>query len=105
MELQPLYDEFLTYLAVERNCSPLTISAYRDDARSLFRHLEGEGVAPNTGSITRLCVRGYVAWLRGRGLSPTTVARHIPSLRSFWNYLWDSDYVDTNPFRKLSLPK
>jgi len=105
MELQALYEEFLTYLAVERNCSPLTISAYRDDARSLFRHLEAEGVAPTVESITRLIVRGYVAWLRGRGLSPTTVARRIHSLRSFWNYLWDSDYVDTNPFRKLALPR
>ncbi|MEN6547565.1 MAG: tyrosine-type recombinase/integrase [Armatimonadia bacterium] len=105
MELHPLYEEFLTYLAVERNCSPLTISAYRDDARSLFRHLEAEGIAPNAGNITRLTVRGYIAWLRGRGLSPTTVARRIHSLRSFWNYLWDSDYVDTNPFRKISLPK
>jgi integrase/recombinase XerC len=105
MELQPLYEEFLTYLAVERNCSPLTISAYRDDARSLCRYLEAEGVSPNAGSITRLVVRGYVAWLRARGLSPTTVARRIHSLRSFWNYLWDSDYTDTNPFRKISLPK
>lgn len=105
MELQPLYDEFLTYLAVERNCSPLTISAYRDDGRSLSRYLEAEGIAPAVESIARLVVRGYIAWLRGRGLSPTTVARRIHSLRSFWNYLWDSDYVDTNPFRKISLPK
>jgi len=67
MELQPLYDEFLTYLAVGRNCSPLTISEYRDDARSLFRHLEPGGVAPYTGSITSLAVRGYVAWLPGAG--------------------------------------
>ncbi|MBU0609244.1 MAG: site-specific integrase, partial [Armatimonadetes bacterium] len=105
MELQPLYQEFLTYLAVERNSSPLTISAYRDDGRSLSRYLEAEGVPPAVGSITRVVVRGYIAWLRGRGLRATTVARRIHSLRSFWNYLWDSDYVDTNPFRKISLPK
>jgi site-specific recombinase XerD len=74
MDLQPLYDEFLTYLAVERNCSPLTISAYRDDARSLFRYLDAEGIAPRVEMITRLAVRGYVAWLRGHGLRATTVA-------------------------------
>ena len=75
MELQPLYEEFLTYLAVERNCSPLTISAYRDDARSLFRYLGAEGTAPTVEAMTRLVVRGYVAWLRSRGIHSPTAPR------------------------------
>jgi len=105
MQIEPLYEEFLTYLSVERNCSPLTITAYRSDGRLFLRSLADQSVPAEVEAVTRQVVREYIVWLRERGLKPTSVARRIHSLRSFWNYLWDSDYSDTNPFRKLTLPK
>ena len=41
-------------------------------------------------SITALTIRDladYVAWLHGRKLSPTSIARHIASLKVFFRYL------------------
>lgn len=105
MRIEPLYEEFLTYLSVERNCSPLTVTAYESDGRLFLESLSDQGVVPEIESVDRLVVRQYIVWLRNRGLKPSSVARRIHSLRSFWNYLWDSDYTDTNPFRKLTLPK
>ncbi|HEY3397838.1 MAG TPA: tyrosine-type recombinase/integrase [Armatimonadota bacterium] len=105
MRIEPLYEEFLTYLSVERNCSPLTIGAYRSDGRLFLQSLVDQSEPAEIERITRVVVRGYIVWLRNRGLKPCTVARRIHSLRSFWNYLLDSDYTDTNPFRKLTLPK
>ena len=105
MRIEPLYQEFLTYLSVERNCSPLTVTAYQSDGRLFLESLADQALPAETESITRLVVRQYIVWLRNRGLKPSSVARRIHSLRSFWNYLWDSDYTNTNPFRKLTLPK
>ena len=105
MRIEPLYQEFLTYLSVERNCSPLTVTAYQSDGRLFLASLADQSELPEIESVTRLVVRQYIVWLRNRGLKPSSVARRIHSLRSFWNYLWDSDYTDTNPFRKLTLPK
>ena len=105
MRIEPLYEEFLTYLSVERNCSPLTVTAYQSDGRLFLASLADQSEPPEIESVTRLVVRQYIVWLRNRGLKPSSVARRIHSLRSFWNYLWDSDYSDTNPFRKLTLPK
>ena len=105
MRIEPLYQEFLTYLSVERNCSPLTVTAYQSDGRLFLTSLADQSEPPEIESVTRLVVRQYIVWLRNRGLKPSSVARRIHSLRSFWNYLWDSDYTDTNPFRKLTLPK
>jgi len=105
MQVQSLYEEFLSYLSVERNCSPLTLSSYRSDWSVFLQALSELGVSVKLSAITRQVVREYVVWMRKRGLSPATVARRIHSLRSFWNYLWENDYTDTNPFRKLSLPK
>jgi site-specific recombinase XerD len=105
MRIEPLYQEFLTYLSVERNCSPLTVTAYQSDGRLFLESLADQALPAETESVTRLVVRQYIVWLRNRGLKPSSVARRIHSLRSFWNYLWDSDYTNTNPFRKLTLPK
>ncbi|NSW58639.1 MAG: tyrosine-type recombinase/integrase [Armatimonadetes bacterium] len=105
MRIEPLYEEFLTYLAVERNCAKLTVEAYQSDGRMFLRFLEELGSGPDVEAVTKHVLRQYVVWLRERGLQPATVARRIHSLRSFWNYLWDCEYTDDNPFRKLTLPK
>ena len=43
--------------------------------------------------------------LRDRGLKSATVARRVNSLRSFWNYLRESDHIQTDPFFRISVPK
>lgn len=105
MQIQPLYEEFLTYLSVERNGAKLTVDAYRSDCRVFLQFLELQGVSPTVESVSRQVLRQYIVSLRTRGLQPATVARRIHSLRSFWNSLWESEYTDSNPFRKLTLPK
>ena len=105
MRIEPLYEEFLTYLSVERNCSKLTIEAYRSDGRAFCRALDELEIPHDVDQVSKQVLRQYVVWLRERGLQPATVVRRIHSLRSFWNYLWDCEYTDANPFRKLTLPK
>ena len=105
MRIEPLYEEFLTYLSIERNCAKLTVEAYRSDGRVFLRALDEMGIEHEVEAITKHVLRQYVVWLRERDLQPATVARRAHSLRSFWNYLWDSEHTDTDPFRKLTLPK
>ena len=105
MRIEPLYEEFLTYLAVERNCARLTVDAYRSDLRVFLTFLDEQDLPPEVEAITKLILRQYIVWLRGRGLQPATVARRIHSLRSFWNYLWDAEYTNANPFRQLTIPR
>jgi site-specific recombinase XerD len=105
MQIEPLYDEFLTYLSVERNSARLTIEAYRSDGRVFVGFLDEHGAPREAEAVTKQLLRQCIVWLRGRGLQPATVARRIHSLRSFWNYLWDSDHIATSPFRGLTLPK
>jgi len=105
MRLAELHEEFLTYLEVERDYSRYTMVAYRSDFGSFLRFLKEAELCARLDKVDRSVVRGYVAWLKGRGLKATTVARHINSLRSFWNYLRESQYTETDPFFRLSLPK
>lgn len=105
MRIEPLHEEFLAYLEVERGHSPLTIGAYRSDARLSAGALDEMGAEPNLESLTSQVVRQYIAWMRRRGMRPSSIARRICSLRSFWKYLRDTGYVTHDPFFRVATPK
>ena len=77
MKLAPLHEEFLTYLELERGCSPLTISAYRSDFRLFMRHIDSCDAEAVPASVTRPLVRQYIAWMRREGLRASSVARRL----------------------------
>jgi site-specific recombinase XerD len=105
MHINSLYEEFLSYLDLERGYSALTITAYRSDCRLFLRALKRIGCEPDVEAIDRQVIRQYVAELRTSGLKSSSVARRLNSLRSFWKYLRDNDYAQHDPFLRISLPK
>lgn len=101
---------FLDYLTFERNVSPNTIAAYRDDLDSFLGFLCNDylSMARDQLSLARidhLAVRSYLAHLSRRKLSRATVARHLSALRSFFKYLVREGVVDANPARTVATPK
>ena len=105
MDLSALHEEFLTYLEIERNYSPLTVTAYRSDFRLFLRYLEASATLRELAALDRHCIRGYIAWMRGEDLQPSSIARRLNSLRSFWKYLRDNEYASHDPFLRISIPK
>lgn len=101
---------FLDYLTFERNVSPNTIAAYRDDLESFIGFLCNDylSMARDQLALARvdhLAVRSYLAHLSRRKLSRATVARHLSALRSFFKYLVREGVVDANPARTVATPK
>jgi integrase/recombinase XerD len=76
-------ESFVDYLRGECHLSENTISAYHRDLRRFYVWLAGRRVAQL--SIQELA--DYAAWLHGRKLAPSSIARHIASLRIFCRYL------------------
>jgi integrase/recombinase XerC len=78
--------DFLDYLTYERNVSPNTISAYRDDLESFTTFLCNDyfTLGRDQLDLTRvdhLTVRSYLAHLSRRKLARASVARHLSALR------------------------
>ena len=98
---------FLHYLGVERNASDLTVKSYREDLVALARYLTEarDGRPPQPGEITVLELRGYVAALHEAGYAPTTIARRLASLRSFFRFGQREGWVDNNPAKPLRNPR
>ncbi len=104
--MQSAIAQFLRYLAVEKNASPLTIKSYREDLIDLASYLEdaiGAGVLPN--SVTPRDLRGYAAALHEAGYARASIARKLASLRSFYRFAQRQQLAESNPAKPLRNPR
>ena len=97
-------DRFLGYLEAEKGCSPQTLRAYSADLVQ-FERLVCEDGEFDPAAITSVHVRRHLAQLRQTGISRTTIARKLASLRSFYKYLVREGVVADNPAASLSAPR
>ena len=96
---------FLNYLAVEKGFSGNTISAYRNDLYSLAEYLQRGGQHSTWQGLGSDTLADYVLDLQNRGYSPTTLARKIASVKSFFAFLMDEGIVIKNPTEELRAPR
>ena len=94
----PQVEGFLALLAARR--AARTVDAYRRDLDSLAGSLGGP-----PGSATTEELELWVAELRGRGLAPSTVARRIAAVRTFFRHLVLLGERTENPAAELELPR
>ena len=102
--------DFLDYLTYERNVSPNTVTAYRDDLDSFIAFLCNDYLTMGRDlldlrRVDHLAVRSYLAHLARRKLSRSSMARHLSALRSFFKYLMREGIVEANPARTVATPK
>ena len=96
----PLADDFLRYLSVERNASPRTLKAYRKSLDA-FR---GENKTP-WKKCTADDFRGYLFSLMKREQARSYVRLQFSALRTFYRFLADRKKLGRDPVRELQLPK
>jgi integrase/recombinase XerC len=92
--------DFLRHLD-ERNSSPHTIKAYKQDLE-LFSIYAGSRGWKQIGHIT---VRGFLSQLYDKGLSKTSVARALAAVRSLYRWLAREGLVEQNPAKLVATPK
>jgi integrase/recombinase XerD len=76
-------DAFVAYVAGECHLSENTVAAYRRDLCHFYAWLDGRRIE----KLTIRDLSDYVNWLYARKLAPTSIARHIVSLKVFFRYL------------------
>jgi integrase/recombinase XerD len=98
--------QFLNFLAVEKNASNNTISAYRNDLAQLERFASGEEAATVTWKVVdSRRVVGFVESLRAREYKDATVARKIAAVKSFFGFLTAENLIDQDPTEHLKSPQ
>ncbi|MDD3719196.1 MAG: tyrosine recombinase [Actinomycetota bacterium] len=96
--------EYLRFLEVERNSSPETLRAYRNDLRFFEEFCSRAGIA-GVKDIDHRVLRRYLANLQTRGYSRSTVARRSSAVRGYFRFLVQRGYLASDPASALSPPQ
>ncbi len=99
--------DFLRHLSDERNLSPRTVTAYRNDLEDLQAFLTSYYGTPDWAwtHVDRLTLRSFMGWLHRKGLTRRTAARKLSAVRSFFRFLHREGLVPANPARAVRSPR
>ncbi len=99
----PLVDRYLEYLLVSKGLSENSLAAYSLDLELFARFLEDRGA--DAASVTDETIFLYLLFLRQRGLSSRSMARHLSALRGFYAFAADEGLVPESPAELVEGPK
>lgn len=82
-----------------------TIMAYRNDLSQLCSYLGRRGQS-DWSKVTREDIAAYLLEMReGQAYRPTTIARKLAALKSFFRYMRSIEAIKGNPVEKLEAPR
>ena len=99
--MTPQVEAFLEMMAVERDASPHTLSAYARD----LADAEGSLGAAGLMQADEAAIEAWFASLSTRGLSAATAARRRSAVRQFYRFCLGEGWRTDNPSRRLDAPK
>ena len=99
---------FIAFLRAEQRASPETLRNYASDLRQLHTFLLSRRLAPSPVDPALLstdAVRAYLQWLDQKRARPSSLARKLAAIRSFYRYLTRRRLVERNPVAGMRTPK
>jgi len=94
--------EYTDYLKIEKRQSQNTLAAYRCDVSRFAKYLPNKRLDDAKVSD----VRSFLVFLRNEeGLAPSSVARCLSSLKSFYEYLSIENLISENPTETIASPR
>lgn len=93
-------DEFTASLT---SLAPASVTAYRRDLEA-FVDWAGRLGLDGPDGVDRRVLRRYVAFLTTRGYARRTIARHVASLRRYFDWLRRRGRIEVDPSARLSAP-
>ncbi len=96
-------ERFMAYLSYEKNASPLTMQAYRNDILQ-FLGLEGDNIDA-LQATDHQTLRRFLALLKDKGYTRRSIARKLSATRSFLFFLQKQDFVSGAKWSTVARPK
>lgn len=93
--------EFSEYLRIEKRNSPHTVEGYCRDLRRFAQIFSDTELS----CLTTADIRDFLLKLRDDGLTPSSIARNLSSIKSFFRYLCQDKQLTENPAEILETPR
>ncbi|MBG80809.1 MAG: tyrosine recombinase [Phycisphaerales bacterium] len=96
--------EVLGWLRIEAGLSSATLTAYQRDLDDLVEDMRKRGIT-NPADVTPRHLADHLQHLhRDRGLQPSSISRHLSTIRTFFRYLEADKRLEHNPASPLTPP-
>jgi integrase/recombinase XerC len=99
-----LLDGFLEHLEWERNLSPATLRAYRREIRNFIDFTGSELDLSMPQDLSPVAVRAYLAHLHSKHLAPSSIARALASIRTYFRFLVAENTLVASPAEAVPHP-
>lgn len=100
----PLLEQFVAHLSVERGLSGNTLDAYRRDLTRYLRFLEEAGT-DDVRRAREADVSALVRALDGAGLDPASISRNLSAVKTFHRFLSAEGLVEEDPAERVVPPR
>jgi integrase/recombinase XerD len=97
-------EPFLDYLRFERGLSEQTLSAYGHDILRLASFARAQG-RQGPGELSTTDLRRFLLELKDLGLAPTSIARNLSAIRTYFGFLLGEKLVLADPSERLESPR
>lgn len=97
-------DQFMEYLEKERKKSRNTLEAYKRDIAGFFDFLKKRGV-DEPDNVTNTEIVAFLMELKNENRAPATMNRKMASVRAYYNFLVEKQYIQQNPTQNIKTPK
>lgn len=97
------FDNFFTYLAVEKGLSGNTIDSYSNDLKKYASFLCER--KQDINSAHRADIIDFVELLGNEGYSASSVCRYLSSMKAYYKYLVIENIIDNDPSENIHTPK
>lgn len=101
----PYLKSFKNYLKLERSLAANSIDAYLRDISKLYEYFESVNQQPGIKEINNKDLKLFISWANELGMLPSTQARVISGLKSFFGFLLMEQIIDTDPTELLESPR
>ncbi|WP_311553350.1 tyrosine recombinase XerC [Propionimicrobium lymphophilum] len=103
MSMEKLKQQFASDQRIRLGRSVHTVDAYSSDIQDLIDFVSGRHSDFSQISIADL--RAWLAAMKSAGAQPSTLARRIGAVRTFFRWLRENGHIESDPASKLQTPK
>jgi integrase/recombinase XerD len=101
----PYKKGFKAFLQLEKSLSDNSVEAYLRDIEKLTQFLQEKNNVQSPANVTLPDLQLFIRWVNELGMTPTSQARIISGIRSFYKYCLIENIVTKDPTTLLEAPK
>jgi integrase/recombinase XerD len=102
---EPYKKGFKAYLQLERSLADNSITAYLSDMEKFTQFLLSNELKKSPAEVELKHLQQFIRWIAELGMTPTSQARIISALRTFYKYCLLEDVSPVDPTTLLEAPK